>query len=400
MDLRDSISVLSRRALLSAMATLPVVSALLPVSATAQASTTGEPLPSWSDTDSKKAILAFVARVTKPESPDFVPEAERIATFDNDGTLGAEQPMYFQMLFALDRVKSLAPQHPEWREKEPFASLLKGDVKGALAGGEPAIAQIVMATHTGMTNDDFAQIVTDWIATAKHPVTKRLYTEMVYQPMLELTAYLRANGFKTFIVSGGGIEFMRPWTEKVYGIPPENVVGSSAKVKFELRDGKPVLMRLPEIDFIDDGPGKPVGINEHIGRLPIASFGNSDGDLQMLQYTMGGKGARFALLVHHTDAEREWAYDRNSLVGKLDKALDEAHARGWTVVDMKRSGKPYSRSEASENQRTRLHMTTGPVVDQELNWLPSSGRRTPRIVSTGRWRRLSTARGLRRQPSK
>ena len=334
-----SISAVSRRALLSALAALPALSTLRPVSATAQASATGDPLPSWNDTVSKKAILAFVDRVTKPGSPDFVPVAERVATFDNDGTLWAEQPMYFQMLFALDRVKALAPQHPEWREKEPFASLLKGDVKGALSGGEPAVAQIVMATHTGMTNDEFAQIVTDWVATAKHPITGRLYTEMIYQPMLELTAYLRTNGFKTFIVSGGGIEFMRPWTEKVYGIPPENVVGSSAKVKFELRNGKPELLRLPEINFIDDGPGKPIGINEHIGRRPIAAFGNSDGDLQMLQYTMGGKGARFALLVHHTDAEREWAYDRESPVGKLDKALDEAQAKGWIVVDMKNDWK-------------------------------------------------------------
>jgi hypothetical protein len=334
-----SISTVSRRALLFALAALPALSTLRPVSATAQASATGDPLPSWNDTVSKKAILAFVDRVTKPGSPDFVPVAERVATFDNDGTLWAEQPMYFQMLFALDRVKALAPQHPEWREKEPFASLLKGDVKGALSGGEPAVAQIVMATHTGMTNDEFEQIVSDWVATAKHPITGRLYPEMIYQPMLELTAYLRANGFKTFIVSGGGVEFMRPWTEKVYGIPPENVVGSSAKVKFELRNGKPELLRLPEINFIDDGPGKPIGINEHIGRRPIAAFGNSDGDLQMLQYTMGGKGARFALLVHHTDAEREWAYDRESPVGKLDKALDEAQAKGWIVVDMKNDWK-------------------------------------------------------------
>jgi hypothetical protein len=334
-----SFSAVSRRALLSALAALPALSTLVPVSATAQTAATGDALPSWNDTESKKAIVAFVERVTKQGSPDFVPEAERIATFDNDGTLWAEQPMYFQLLFALDRVKALAPQHPEWKEKEPFASLLKGDVKGALAGGEPAIAQIVNVTHTGMTNDEFQQIVRDWIATAKHPITGRFYTEMVYQPMLELVAYLRAKGFKTFIVSGGGIEFMRAWTEKVYGIPPENVVGSSAKVRFELRDGKPVLMRLPEVDFIDDGPGKPVGINEHIGRRPIAAFGNSDGDLQMLQYTVAGSGARFALIVHHTDAEREWAYDRKSSIGHLDKALDEARAKGWTVVDMKNDWK-------------------------------------------------------------
>jgi len=334
---------------------LPALAMLRPGSALAQGATPGnlppgapvsgdlsprgELLPSWNDTASKNAILAFVDRVTKQGSPDFVPEPERIAAFDNDGTLWAEQPLYSQFLFAIDRVKVLAPQHPEWKTTEPFASLLRGDAKGVLAGGEKAIVPIVIATHSGMTSDEFNQIVRDWIATARHPVTKRLYTEMVYQPMLELVTYLQANGFKTFIVSGGGIDFMRPWTERVYGIPPENVVGSSGKVKFELRDGKPILLRLPEIDFINDGPGKPVGIHEHIGRRPIAAFGNSDGDLQMLQYTMGGSGARFALIVHHTDAEREWAYDRTSSIGRLDKALDEAQAKGWTVVDMKNDWK-------------------------------------------------------------
>ncbi len=298
-----------------------------------------DPLPSWNDTGSKKAIVAFVEKVTQEGSPDFVPVAERIATFDNDGTLWAEQPLYFQLFFALDRVRALAPQHPEWKTKEPFASLLKGDVKGALKGGEPAIAQIVMATHAGMTTAEFEKFVEDWIATAKHPVTKRPYTEMVYQPMLELVAFLRANGFKTYIVSGGGVEFMRPWTEKVYGIPPEQVIGSSAKLKFELRNGKPVLVKLPEINFIDDKAGKPVGIQQYIGRRPVAAFGNSDGDLQMLQWTTSGTGPRFGLIVHHTDAEREWAYDRNSSVGKLDKALDEAKASGWTVVDMKNDWK-------------------------------------------------------------
>ena len=323
----------SRRAL-PALAAFPILSMLLSIPATARRAT-NNPLPSWNDTASKKAVLEFVDKVTRRDSPDFVPEEERIATFDNDGTLWAEQPMYFQLLFALDRIKALAPAHPEWKEKEPFASLLRGDVKAALAGGEPAIAELVIATHAGMRNEEFEQIARDWIAKARHPITGRPYTEMVYQPMLELVAYLRAKGFKTFIASGGGIEFMRPWTEKVYGIPPENVIGSSAKVKFEIRDGKPALMRLPEINFINDGPGKPVGINEHIGRRPIAAFGNSDGDLQMLQWTMGGSGLRFALIVHHTDAEREWAYDRNSSIGRLDKALDEARAKGWTVVDMK-----------------------------------------------------------------
>ena len=293
-------------------------------------------LPSWNDTAPKKVIVAFVEKVTKQGSADFVPPAERIATFDNDGCLWAEQPMYFQLLFALDRVKALAPQHPEWKEKEPFASLLRGDVKGALAGGEPAIGQIVMATHAGMTTEEFDAVVKDWIAAARHPKTGLLFTEMVYQPMLELLAYLRANGFKTFIVSGGGIEFMRPWTEKVYGIPPEQVVGSSGKTKFEMRDGRPVLVKLPEINFIDDKTGKPIGIQQHIGRRPIAAFGNSDGDLEMLQWTAAGSGPRFCLYVHHTDAEREWSYDRESHIGRLDKGLDEAQRRGWTVVDMKK----------------------------------------------------------------
>jgi hypothetical protein len=328
----------NRRSMLAALTALWALPLLPSLSAMAQTGTSDR-LPSWNDTETKKAIVTFVERATKPGSPDFVPEPERIATFDNDGTLWAEQPMYFQLFFALDRVKLLAPQHPEWATEEPFASLLKGDVKGALAGGEPALFKIVIATHTGMDSVEFDQIVRDWIATAKHPITKRLYTEMVYQPMLELIGYLRANGFKTFIVSGGGIDFMRPWTERVYGVPPEQVVGSSGKTKFELRDGKPVLMRLPEVDFVDDGPGKPVGINEHIGRRPIAAFGNSDGDLQMLEWTKGGGGVRFALIVHHTDAEREWAYDRNSSVGKLDKALDVAQTEGWTVVDIKNDWK-------------------------------------------------------------
>jgi hypothetical protein len=294
-----------------------------------------DPLPSWNDTVPKKAIVAFVEKVTKEDSPDFVPPPERIAAFDNDGTLWAEQPIYFQVAFVFDRVKALAPQHPEWKTKEPFASVLKGDVKGALAGGEKGMAEMMVGTHTGMTTEEFSKTVTDWIATAKHPKTERLYTQMVYQPMIELLAYLRAKGFKTFIASGGGIEFMRPWTEKVYGIPPEQVVGSSGKLKFEMREGKPVLVKLPEIDLVDDKEGKPVGIQRHIGRRPIAAFGNSDGDLQMLQWTTAGSGPRFALIVHHDDGEREWAYDRESHIGKLDKALDEASAKGWTVASMK-----------------------------------------------------------------
>src|SRR5438876_8631287 len=268
-----------------------------------------DPLPSWNDGKAKKSITEFVAKVTQEGSPDFVPPEERIATFDNDGTLWCEQPMYFQLLFALDRVKALAPQHPEWKTKEPFASLLKGDVKAALAGGEHAMLEIIIVTHAGMTTAEFEKIVADWIATAKHPKFKRSYTECVYQPMVELLAYLRANGFKTFIVSGGGIEFMRPWAERVYGIPPEQVVGSSIKTRFEMRDGRPTLFRLPELNFNDDKAGKPVGINEFIGRRPIAAFGNSDGDLEMLQWTTMAGGVRFGLVVHHTDAEREYAYD-------------------------------------------------------------------------------------------
>jgi len=294
-----------------------------------------DPLPSWNEGKTKQSITGFVEKVTKEGSPDFVPVAERIATFDNDGTLWAEQPMYFQLLFALHRVGVLAPQHPEWKDKEPFASLLKGDVKGALAGGDKALTEIVAVTHSGMTTEEFERIVKEWIATAKHPVTKRPIMEMVYQPMIELLAYLRANGFKTFIVSGGGIEFMRPWTEKIYGIPPEQVVGSSGKLKWEMVDGNPSLLKLPAVDFIDDKEGKPVGIQQHIGRRPIAAFGNSDGDLQMLQWTAAGPGPRFCLYVHHTDAEREFAYDRQSHIGQLAKGLDEAAAKGWTVVSMK-----------------------------------------------------------------
>jgi len=295
-----------------------------------------DPLSSWNDGPTKQAIVAFVAKVTKEGSPDFVPPEQRIATFDNDGTLWCEQPMYFQLFFALDRVKTLAPQHPEWKTKEPFASLLKGDVKGALAGGEHAILEIIVATHAGMTTAEFEKIVADWIATAKHPKFKRPYTECIYQPMVELLAYLRANGFKTFIVSGGGIEFMRPWTEKVYGIPPEQVVGSSIKTKYEMRDGKPVLMRLPEMNFIDDKAGKPVGINEHIGRRPIAAFGNSDGDQQMLEWTQAGSGARLMMLVHHDDAAREFTYGAESKIGTFSDALMvEAKKDGWTVISMK-----------------------------------------------------------------
>jgi hypothetical protein len=296
----------------------------------------GDPLPSWNDGPAKQAILNFVGKVTQEGSPDFVPVPERIATFDNDGTLWCEQPMYSQLLFALDRVKALAPQHPEWKDQEPFASLLKGDVKRALAGGVPAMLKLVMVTHAGMTTAEFEQVVNDWMATARHPRFKRPFTECAYQPMLELLTYLRAHGFKTFIVSGGGVEFMRPWTEKVYGVPPEQVVGSSIQTKYEWRDGKPVLLRLPEIDFIDDKSGKPVGINSHIGRRPIAAFGNSDGDQQMLEWTQAGGGAHLMMLVHHDDAAREYAYGPESKIGTFSDALmAEANKNGWTVISMK-----------------------------------------------------------------
>jgi hypothetical protein len=298
-----------------------------------------DPLPSWNDTATKASIVAFVERTTREGSPELVPPAERIATFDNDGTLWPEQPMYFQIAFMFDRVKALAPRHPEWKERQPFKAALEADFKTVGASGERGMLELIMATHAGMTTEEFSQTVKDWLATAKHPKTGRPYTDMAYQPMLELLAYLRANGFKTFIASGGGVDFMRPWTEQVYGVPPEQVIGSSFKTKFEVRGGKPVLAILPEVDFIDDNVGKPVGIHQYVGRRPVAAFGNSDGDLQMLQWTTAGKGARFALLVHHTDGEREWAYDRTSPFGRLDKALDEARARGWTVVDMKNDWK-------------------------------------------------------------
>jgi phosphoglycolate phosphatase-like HAD superfamily hydrolase len=306
----------------------------------ANAAFAADPLPSWNDGQAKQSIIKFVNKVTTAGSQDFVSPPERIATFDNDGTLWSEQPMYFQLIFALDRVRALAPQHPEWQTQEPFASLLKGDLKGVMAGGEKVLLEIVMATHAGMTTEEFEKTVKDWLATARHPKTGKLYTEMVYQPMLELLTYLRANGFKTFIVSGGGIEFMRPWTEKVYGVPPEQVVGSSIKTKWEVRSGKPALVRLPEVNFIDDKTGKPVGINSHIGRRPIAAFGNSDGDQQMLEWTQAGNGARLMLLVHHDDARREWAYGPESKIGTFSDALmAEANQQGWTVVSMKNDWK-------------------------------------------------------------
>jgi len=318
-----------RRAVLAAM--LASAAAAMPLPVMAQ----GDPLPSWNEGPAKKAITEFVAKVTQEGGPDFVPVPQRIATFDNDGCLWCEHPMYVQLAFALDRVKALSNRHPEWKDTQPFKAVLDNDIAALAKSGEKGLLELIMATHAGMSTAEFETIAGDWIKTARHPRFKRPYTELVYQPMLELLAYLRANGFKTFIVSGGGIEFMRPWTERVYGVPPEQVVGSSIKTKYEVKDGVPELIRLPEIHFIDDKAGKPVGINEHIGRRPIAAFGNSDGDLEMLEWTTAGGGARLGMLVHHDDAAREYAYDRKSHIGTLNKGLDEAPKRGWTLISMK-----------------------------------------------------------------
>ena len=305
----------------------------------ATAAAAADPLPSWREGKTKHAIVQFVKEVTAKGGPHYVRPAERIAVFDNDGTLWAEQPMYVQLAFVLDRVKALAPRHPEWKEKEPFRSVLADDMAGVAAGGEKGLLDLVAATHAGMTSEEFEKTVTEWLAAARHPRFDRPYTELVYRPMLELLAYLRANGFKTYIVSGGGIEFMRPFAEKLYGIPPEQVIGSSIKTKYEVRDGKPAIVRLPEIGFVDDKAGKPVGIHTYIGRRPIMAFGNSDGDFEMLEWTTSGPGPRFGLIVHHDDAVREWAYDRESHVGRLARGLDEAPQRGWVVASMQRDWK-------------------------------------------------------------
>ena len=312
---------------------------LLPLIVARAAPAQTDPLPSWNDGEAKQAIVKFVQAVTDRGGAQHVAPEARIATFDNDGTLWSEQPMYFQGLFAFDRVKALAPKHPEWKTRQPFKGILENDMKAIAAAGEKGLAEVVAVTHSGMTTDEFAQTVKDWLAQAKHPRFKRGYSELVFQPMLEMLAYLRANGFKTFIVSGGGVDFMRVFTERAYGIPPEQVVGSVGETRLEMRDGTPVLLKLPKINLVDDKAGKPVGIHRFIGRRPILAFGNSDGDQQMLQWTAAGDGARFMGLVHHTDAQREWAYDRQSSIGRLDKALDEATAKRWTVVDMKRDWK-------------------------------------------------------------
>lgn len=325
---------MKRRTLMNGMAAAAILATARPGFAQADA------LPSWNDGPVKQSLLDFIARTTTMGGRDWVPVPERIACFDNDGTLWTEQPMYFQVAFSLDRVKAMVGRHPEWRTQEPFKSVLADDRAALAALGEKGLLEIVAATHTGLTTEEFTRTVLDWLATARHPRFKRPYTDLVYQPMIELLALLRAHQFKTFIVSGGGIEFMRPWTERIYGIPPEQVVGSSGVVKFELKaDGTPVLVKEPKVLFIDDGPGKPEGINLFIGRRPVFTFGNSDGDQQMLEWTAAGAGARFMGLVHHTDAVREYAYDRTSAIGKLDKAWDEAVRRKWTVVDMKNDWK-------------------------------------------------------------
>lgn len=292
-----------------------------------------DPLPSWNEGATKSSIISFVLNVTDSSSARFV-EENRIAVFDNDGTLWSERPVYFQLYFAMDRIKALAPDHPEWKDLQPFKAVLENDMKSVLASGDYGLLELVMASHSGMTTTEFEQIVLDWISTARHPETGKLYSEMVYQPMLEILDYFRSNGFKTYIVSGGGIEFMRPWTKEIYGIPPEQVIGSSIKTQFEIVDGVHQLLRLPELDFIDDKEGKPVGIHKFIGKKPVAAFGNSDGDIQMLQWTDAGPGDELLVYIHHTDSIREWSYDRDSHIGKLDKGLDEANEKGWIVVDM------------------------------------------------------------------
>ena len=295
-----------------------------------------DPLPSWNEGTTKARIMEFVNEVTYEDGPWFVPPHERIAVFDNDGTLWSERPAYFQALFTMDRIRDLAPQHPDWQVTQPFKAVLEHDLDTLIASGMKGLVELLMASHAGMTTTEFENIVRHWIMAARHPRFDRLYTELVFQPMLDLLGYLHTNGFQNFIVSAGGIEFLRAWSREVYGVAPENVIGSSIKTRFELRDDGPVLVRLPEIDFINDHNGKPVCINKFIGRRPIAAFGNSDGDLQMLQWTAAGKGRRLMLLIHHTDAQREWAYDRQATIGHLDKALDEAKRRGWVVVDMEK----------------------------------------------------------------
>jgi phosphoglycolate phosphatase-like HAD superfamily hydrolase len=298
-----------------------------------------DPLPSWNDTKSKQSIIDFVTKTTTEGSKDFIPVADRIAVFDNDGTLWTEKPLPFQLNFVLDRIKDLAPQHPEWKKKQPYKAILEGDLKTVMAGGEKALLEIMMTTHAGMTTDEFNKTVKDWMATATYLKTGKHYNEMIYQPMLELLSYLRANGYKPFIVSGGGIDFMRVWAEEPYGIPPYQVIGSSVKTKYDTTKTPPALIKLAELNFNDDKLGKPVGIHQYIGKRPVFAAGNSDGDYAMLQYTCTGNGPHFGLFVHHTDAEREFAYDREPGLARLNSGLDDAAKYGWIIVDMKNDWK-------------------------------------------------------------
>jgi hypothetical protein len=364
----------------------PSLSLFVAMSATA-APAADDPLPSWNDGTAKTAIVRFVNDVTRQGGPDFVPAEERVAAFDNDGTLWTEQPYYNQVAFAFDRIRTLARAHPEWRDKAPLRYVLEGDIKSILAGTPRDRLELVAASHAGMPAEEFERIIKEWMATARHPRFDRPYTELVYQPMRELLAYLRTNGFATYIVSGGGVEFMRPWTGPVYGIPPERVIGSTIKLTYELRDGRPALVRLAEIDFIDDGAGKPVGIHRHIGRRPIAAFGNSDGDYEMLRWTTAGPGRRLGLIVHHTDARREWAYDRQSAVGRLSKALDEAPDRGWVVVDMKTDWKRIFAFQESPEGRAPDARTgsyrSGAVPDSRTRHRQSRSLLRPGLPVTG-----------------
>jgi len=298
-----------------------------------------DPLPSWNEGETKTAIISYVNAVSDESSTDFIEVKDRIATFDNDGNLWSEQPAYFQLFFAIDRVKAMAADHPEWTTEQPFKAVLENNMEALAKQGEHGLLQLVMATHAGNTTEEFKSDVQEWIKTALHPTKKVTYDKLVYQPMLELLQYLRANEFKTYVVSGGGVDFMRAFVTEIYGIPEEQIIGSRIKTSFDYNDGNPVIKRLPELDFIDDKEGKPLNIQKIIGKKPIFSSGNSDGDLQMMQWTASNKYKSFMLYVHHTDEEREWAYDRESHIGKLDKGLDQALKDGWTVIDMKNDWK-------------------------------------------------------------
>jgi phosphoglycolate phosphatase-like HAD superfamily hydrolase len=321
---------------LSRIITLLLLLVLLGACAATRPEPATDPLPSWNAGDAKQSILAFVDNVTDLSGPDFIAAEDRIAVFDNDGTLWSEKPTYFQLLFILDRIRALSADHPEWRSQQPFQAVLENDMAALAATGEHGLVELAGAAQAGMTSEEYAGIVSAWIESARHPVSGKPYTSMVFQPMLELLDLLRDKGFRVYIVSGGGIDFMRPWTEGAYGIPPHDVIGSSQELRYEQRDSGPVLVREPRIHFINDKSGKPIGIQRFIGRRPVIAVGNSDGDYEMLDWTTSGEGPRLGLIVHHTDGEREWAYDRDSSEGRLDRALADAPSQGWTVIDMAR----------------------------------------------------------------